>query len=319
MCYFIDYLDQFKHIIIISKKDFYIILDQKIDILCISYDVQIIIIIIKMLSSMTRLFKNVPNATKNVINLNKKMELITVTKSVQIVKNAIKNNIIDLTIDEEKDLITSITKKLNLNKEKKEVKTKILYDELWNTIQKNKNLLQKSENLMKYILNEFGSSEPCNRFDVGNAFEFIMADFLKLCNFKINELPNAKRVDICINNCYKLSIKYSGSGDIKLHNSNNSANKDMSMNDTLLITPSKLYLLSKKNIEEKKLKLKDYLQDRGDGLSLKRSLLKDLENKNFKYSIDINLKVDKKNCKNRLCSKLFYEFVKNEYNSKLTE
>jgi hypothetical protein len=251
------------------------------------------------------------SATEHVNTVNKtvKTDLIDLTIDEEI-------DIIDLTIDEEIDLITTKIEILDINKKTKKIE--ISDDILWEIIQKNKNILQKSEDFMKYILNEFGTAELCNRFDLGNTFEFIMADFLKLCNLKICELPNAKRVDICIDDCYKLSIKYSSSGDIKLHNSNNSANKDMSMNDTLLITPNKLYLLSKKNIEKTELKLKDYLQDKGDGLSLKRSLLKDLEKKNFKYNIDINLNVDKKICKNRLCSKVFYEFVKNEY-SKLTE
>ena len=72
---------------------------------------------------------------------------------------------------------------------------------------------------IKYLLKQFGTSEPCNRFDVGNSIEFIIGNYIKCCGFKVLELPNAKRFDIEILNYKKLSIKYSSTSDITLHNS----------------------------------------------------------------------------------------------------
>ena len=51
---------------------------------------------------------------------------------------------------------------------------------------------------IEYLLEQFGTKEPCNRFDVGNTIEYIIADYIRTCGFKVLELPNAKRVDIDI-------------------------------------------------------------------------------------------------------------------------
>ena len=161
------------------------------------------------------------------------------------------------------------------------------------------------ENFSKYIRNEFGTSLPCNRFDVGNSFEFILKECIQNCGFDVDEYPNIKRIDIIINNKIPISIKFSSSGDIKLHNSNNCINTDMKMNDTILITPDKIYLLTTENIKNCGLNLSKYLKNTGDGLSLKRSILKDLIKNNFEYKINIDIKVNKNECKNRLCSEIF--------------
>lgn len=169
------------------------------------------------------------------------------------------------------------------------------------------------EDLIKYIRNEFGTSLHCNRFDVGNCFEYTLTECIQKCGFNVNEYPNAKRIDIVINDKIPISIKYSSSSDIKLHNSNNCINTDMKMNDTILITPNKIYLLTEENINNIGLNLSDYLKNTGDGLCLKRSILKKLANKNFKYEININIEVNKSQCKNRLCSKVVYEKIKEEF------
>ena len=60
---------------------------------------------------------------------------------------------------------------------------------------------------IEYLLEQFGTKEPCNRFDVGNSIEFIIGDYIKSCGFKVLELPNAKRFDIYIYN-YTMNIAY---------------------------------------------------------------------------------------------------------------
>jgi len=166
---------------------------------------------------------------------------------------------------------------------------------------------------IEYLLEEFGTKEPCNRFDVGNSIEFIICDHIKSCGFKVIELPNAKRFDIDIDNYKKLSIKYSSTGDITLHNSNSSINTDIEMKDTILLTPDKLYLITNTELCKNNININDYIKNTGDSLKLKRKILKELEKKNYPYIYDINIKHNKKEGKNRLCSKIFYSKFMEEY------
>jgi hypothetical protein len=135
------------------------------------------------------------------------------------------------------------------------------------------------KNPIEYLLEQFGTKEHCNRFDVGNTIEFIIGDYIKYCGFKVLELPNAKRFDIDIDNYKKLSIKYSSTGDITLHNSNSSINKDIEMKDTILLTPEKLYLITNTELCKNNININDYTKNTGDSLKLKRKILKELEKK----------------------------------------
>ncbi len=171
------------------------------------------------------------------------------------------------------------------------------------------------KNKIEYLLNEFGTSEPCNRFDVGNTIEFILNDHIVESGFKVNELPNAKRYDVDVENYKKLSIKYSSGGEITLHNSNSCVNTDLEMKDTILLTPESLYLITNEELVKHEIDIKEYLKNAGDSLKLKRSILKTLKIKNYPYIYDIHIAHDKQACKHRLCSKLFYnqflsEFIK---------
>lgn len=74
---------------------------------------------------------------------------------------------------------------------KQKINTNIDDKLLWETIISNNDDLQECQNQIEYLLQEFGTKEPCNRFDVGNVIEFIIADYLKSLNFIITELPNA--------------------------------------------------------------------------------------------------------------------------------
>lgn len=167
---------------------------------------------------------------------------------------------------------------------------------------------------LEYLLNQFGTKEPCNRFDVGNTIEYILCEVFTECCLKVRSLPNAKRVDLYIVFYGYLSVKYSSNGDITLHNSNSCINRDESFTDTLLMTCDKIYLITKQSLLKNQININNYLKNTGDSLKLKRSLLKKLENNNYPHIINFNLHIDKNLCKNRLTSILFYKKMTEEYN-----
>lgn len=168
-------------------------------------------------------------------------------------------------------------------------------------------------NKIKYILNEYGTSLYCNRFDVGNCIEFIVTEMLKSTKLNVEEFSNAKRYDIIIDNKYQLSIKYSSSGDITLHNSNSQTNKDTKFNNLLLLIKTKIYFITKHGLREYGINVNDYLKNAGDSLKLKRKILTELDKKNYQYQIDFNIETKKEDCKNKLCSKAFYNIISIEY------
>ena len=169
---------------------------------------------------------------------------------------------------------------------------------------------------IEYLLYEFGTKEPCNRFDIGNSIEFIINEYITAAGFQTSELPNAKRFDVNVHDYKPLSIKYSSCGDITLHNSNSTVNKDMEMKDTILLTPEKIYLITNAELAKHQIDIQDYIQNTGDSLKLKRKIVKILHDKQYPFMHDIHINHYKKECKNRLCSKLFYQQVMKEYNDK---
>ncbi len=194
------------------------------------------------------------------------------------------------------------------------IKTTINYNILWklciiNSHKYGKNFI----NSIEYILNEFGTKMPCNRFDVGNCIEFFIVDYLKKCKLKVEHTPNATRNDIIIENQLYISIKYSSTGNITIHNSNSQINTDIKCSIILLLTPAKLYLLIPNLITKKyKINFNEYLINAGDSLKLKRTILTKLDQNNYEYIINVNIQINKEKCKNRLCSELFYKIVKYE-------
>jgi hypothetical protein len=166
------------------------------------------------------------------------------------------------------------------------------------------------EEFCKFILEEFGTYLACNRFDIGNSIEYATADMIiKKSGFHVEKLPNAIRYDLNVCDYGLLSVKYSSSGNIKLHNSLGS-NKDMTVKNTLIITPKKLYLIIIELINDMEINIKDYLKDCGDSLELKRAFLTILEKNKYPYICNIDIEVNKKTCKNRSCSEVFYKYVK---------
>ena len=164
---------------------------------------------------------------------------------------------------------------------------------------------------VKDALTYFGTSERCNRFDIGNCIEFSFADVVKY-NFDIECLPNARRIDCSIKNYDKLSIKYSKTGDITLHNSQGS-NRDITMVKTILITPDYIYLISNELISKIGLNLQDYLKNNTDSLKLKRKILTQLKNKNYYHRFPIDLKINPEDVKHNLTAVVVYEFLKKRY------
>jgi hypothetical protein len=210
------------------------------------------------------------------------------------------------------NLLQKINKLLESHKKYK-IENKIKDTLLWYNIYKSdKNKFIKQ---IRYLLIEFGTKEPCNRFDVGNTIEYIIGDLLKSIGYIITQLPNQRRIDIIIENKKKLSIKYSSIGNITLHNTNGAINKDMNFTDMLLLTLDKLYLITNQELNKQNINIKNYLINTGDGLKLKRSLLTKFEKINYNFMMKIDLNIDKSQCKNRLCSQLFYEMFLKEYNN----
>jgi hypothetical protein len=182
---------------------------------------------------------------------------------------------------------------------------------LWNNISKCD--IRKYITKIEYLLKEFGTKELCNRFDVGNTIEYILGDLIRSLGYKVEQLPNAKRIDLCIADKFKLSVKYSSVGDITLHNSNSCINQDENISDLLLLTPTRLYLITKSELSNLEIDIKKYIKNTGDSLKLRRSLLTKLEKINYPYIIGIELNIDKSKCKNRLCSQVFYSSFEKEY------
>ncbi|MAP67638.1 MAG: hypothetical protein CMF80_08080 [Candidatus Marinimicrobia bacterium] len=188
--------------------------------------------------------------------------------------------------------------------------------DLWDNINSNPIKMDKIKKKMEFLLNEWGTSLPCNRFDVGNSIEFLISYFLESIGYTIQELPNARRIDLCINSVYPLSIKYSSTGDITLHNSNSCVNKDVKLTDLILLTTDEFYLITNKELELQNIDVEPYLKNPGDSLKLKRSFLTKLKKCGYPYRMDFKLNVDKQKCKNRLCSRTYYKCAMEEYAKK---
>lgn len=177
--------------------------------------------------------------------------------------------------------------------------------------------LNKLTHFLSDLLNTHGTKEPCNRFDVGNSIEFSIHEYITSRGIKSEKLPNEKRFDINIKNYKKLSIKYSSTGEITLHNSNGKGNTDTEVKDTLLFTPNKVYLITQNAISKFNIDINEYTTNAGDSLKLQRKFLKKLEDLKYPYIHEIEINHDKEKCENLLCSELFYKQFKKNYVKKM--
>lgn len=162
----------------------------------------------------------------------------------------------------------------------------------------------------KHFFTEYGTARPCNRFDIGVCIEYALADMLRANDtFVVEQMSDAKRYDICIEDHGCVSIKYSSTGNIRLHNSMGE-NTDVSIKDTFIITPKEIILLHCATIKDMGINIDGYLKNTKESLELKRSLLTVLRQKRYKYIRQIDIECDKKKCLNKSCAWVVYQDAK---------
>jgi len=163
--------------------------------------------------------------------------------------------------------------------------------------------------LMRHLFTEYGTGLHCNRFPIGNCNEYAIADVVRSTGLQITEMQNAVRIDQSVEGVGRYGIKYSSSGDIKLHNSNNVSNTDMTMHDTLLVTPTEWWYLRESEMRAVNVDVKPYLKNTGDGLSLNRSILTALRTSHYPHFFPFDISIDKKVCKNKEIARVLYDAI----------
>lgn len=162
-----------------------------------------------------------------------------------------------------------------------------------------------------YYRRRFGTTLPCNRFDVGNGIEYAIADFLRANGLTVESLPNAKRIDLIVNGDFPISIKSSNSGDIRLHNSLGK-NKDTLFDVPLLVLrDNAFYLLTRPTMEKHGIPPEAYLKNTGDALVMRGAVLTAI-NKCHDYPYvrkGLDLKVANSEIQHEQTSKLLYDIV----------
>lgn len=160
---------------------------------------------------------------------------------------------------------------------------------------------------VQFMLREFGMTLQCNRFDIGNTIERLVADVITSMKRDVTVHTNAKRIDIEVETSVSFSIKYSTAGEVRLHNSLGS-NRDMSMTNTLLVSPTEWWFLDNALIEAHGIRVADYLTNRDDALVLRRSILTALKKKGYPLRFDFNLEIEDR-CDHRPTYEIFYAYV----------
>lgn len=187
---------------------------------------------------------------------------------------------------------------------------------LWESISKNNHVfVGNHKKRIEYVLHEYGTTLPCNRFTIGNFIEDLLRDFLEQIGHDARAEPNAKRIDVVIKNYGPLSVKYSSTSNIKLHNSNNSVNKDMTMTDLVLLTPKHMWLITNAALKSCGLDVNEFLKNTGDGLLLKRSILTAMQKVNYPYVMPVNLIHDKNTCKHNSTHTVFSRHIELMFNN----
>jgi hypothetical protein len=167
---------------------------------------------------------------------------------------------------------------------------------------------------MNYMLSEFGTSLHCNRFAIGNSHEKLIARVIRSLSMEVDEQENARRIDMTVPAFRPFSIKYSSGPTVTLHNSQG-VNRDTKMHDTLMVTPTEWWFLSVAEMEAYGVSISPHLINRTDSLQLKLSaLLKALRAAKYPHYFDLNIKFDRKKCKNRSVSDVFLDYVLSEIN-----
>jgi hypothetical protein len=163
--------------------------------------------------------------------------------------------------------------------------------------------------IIQTLMMEYGTALPCNRFGIGNCNEYAIADVIRSTGLIVEELQNAKRVDIRVRDFGDFSLKFTTVASVKLHNSLG-ANTDMTLTDTLLVTPTEWWYLTQTEIAKHGLTISDYLKNNGDGLTLNLKLLKELKKRSYPWVFACDLELDKSKCKNQEIARLIYDAIK---------
>lgn len=165
------------------------------------------------------------------------------------------------------------------------------------------------KSIIQTLMTEYGTALPCNRFGIGNCNEYAIADVIRGAGLVVEELQNAKRVDIRVRDFGDISLKFTTVTTVKLHNSLG-ANTDMTLTDTLLVTPTEWWFLTQSEIAKHGVTISEYLKNNGDGLTLNLKLLKELKRRNYPWVFECNLALDKSKCKNQEIARLIYDAIK---------
>jgi hypothetical protein len=165
------------------------------------------------------------------------------------------------------------------------------------------------QELMRHLFLEYGTSLHCNRFAIGNCNEYAIADVVRKTGLTVEEHSNAKRIDLDVKEFSAFSIKYTSGGEAILHNSQRKTNTDLTMHDTLIVTPSQWWFLAPSVIKEYGVDLTKYIKNNGDSLALKLSILTKLKEVKYPHYFDFDISVDKTKCKNKEINRIIYDKV----------
>ena len=160
-----------------------------------------------------------------------------------------------------------------------------------------------------HMLKKFGNALPCNRFAIGTVNELLVRDFISKIGWKVESNMQAKRIDMTVEGLDPFSIKYSSSGNIKLHNSLG-VNRDTTMVNTLLITPKHWWFLDIAEMAAVGVDYKDYIKEVTDGLELKRTILTKLASNGYAHWMEVDLGLDDgEACENQSTADIFYAHI----------
>lgn len=180
-----------------------------------------------------------------------------------------------------------------------------LLQRFWNKISMDNNLHLLEERI-KFVLRKYGTTLRENRFAAGMYIEDDLSEYLSLLNFETFVVPQAQRIDIDIQGIGQFSVKYSKSNVI-LHNSRGE-NTDVEMVDSLIFTPTNLYMIIPKLLPAYGINLTDYLHNKKDSLELNKRIFKELKQVSYPFVQDIDLFVPKEDCQHLSVKK----FLKND-------
>ena len=197
-----------------------------------------------------------------------------------------------------------------------------MYGRIASNLNTNRPAVDKFCKIVRYILGNFPTSKPHNRFDVGGAIEICIVDLLReACPGYVIENPdNAVLTDITING-RPVSIKWSGgASNVILKNTLGNAAMTPEFPDLFLLKPKGLYILTN-DILRDKCGISDIFEKNGDGkgiwyawtsdnYSMKNKVLTEINKlRDFPYKIDMDLTVPPEKRKDGHCAKYFYDNI----------